>query len=238
MAGAAPVVDDLRAESDDLDALVGELSSAQWATATPAPGWTIAHQIAHLLWTDRVRPRARRFVRPMRRGDAQTRALALEGRGAVGSAVAVAVGQPDIPAPVAVGVHPRRPGSQCPVRQTVAVHVDKLLRSRPVTVEINRHRRTRTRMFGAVEPEPAQPATAIRADRPGARAVVAEETLRQPVVVTVEQHVVSHPVPIEVQQRVVGESITVDVDARDLWTTVDRPDGGRSVGFPQAVLHT
>ena len=23
-------------------------------TATPAPGWTIAHQIAHLLWTDRV----------------------------------------------------------------------------------------------------------------------------------------------------------------------------------------
>ena len=22
--------------------------------ATPAPGWTIAHQIAHLLWTDRV----------------------------------------------------------------------------------------------------------------------------------------------------------------------------------------
>ncbi|WP_370332327.1 TIGR03084 family metal-binding protein [Mycolicibacterium hippocampi] len=54
MAGAAPVVDDLRAESDDLDALVGELPSAQWATATPAPGWTIAHQIGHLLWTDRV----------------------------------------------------------------------------------------------------------------------------------------------------------------------------------------
>ena len=25
-----------------------------WAAATPAPGWTIAHQIAHLLWTDRV----------------------------------------------------------------------------------------------------------------------------------------------------------------------------------------
>ena len=25
-----------------------------WADATPAPGWTIAHQIAHLLWTDRV----------------------------------------------------------------------------------------------------------------------------------------------------------------------------------------
>ncbi len=26
----------------------------KWATDTPAAGWTIAHQIAHLLWTDRV----------------------------------------------------------------------------------------------------------------------------------------------------------------------------------------
>ena len=25
-----------------------------WANPTPAPRWTIAHQIAHLLWTDRV----------------------------------------------------------------------------------------------------------------------------------------------------------------------------------------
>ncbi|CAA0116226.1 putative protein [Mycolicibacterium vanbaalenii] len=54
MAGAAPVVDDLRAESDDLDTLVGDLEPARWGTDTPAPGWTIAHQIAHLLWTDRV----------------------------------------------------------------------------------------------------------------------------------------------------------------------------------------
>lgn len=54
MAGAAPMVADLRAESDDLDALVGELAPERWAVDTPAPGWTIAHQIAHLLWTDRV----------------------------------------------------------------------------------------------------------------------------------------------------------------------------------------
>ncbi len=54
MATAAPIVDDLRAESDYLDSLVADLSSDRWATATPAPGWTIAHQIAHLLWTDRV----------------------------------------------------------------------------------------------------------------------------------------------------------------------------------------
>ncbi|OBK77013.1 TIGR03084 family metal-binding protein [Mycobacterium sp. 1164985.4] len=54
MAGAAPVVAELRAESDDLDAIVAELPAARWAESTPAEGWTIAHQIAHLLWTDRV----------------------------------------------------------------------------------------------------------------------------------------------------------------------------------------
>jgi uncharacterized protein (TIGR03084 family) len=48
------MVDDLRAESDDLDALVADLTPDQWARETPASGWTIAHQIAHLLWTDRV----------------------------------------------------------------------------------------------------------------------------------------------------------------------------------------
>ena len=54
MAGADAVVADLRAESDELDALVANLPQERWRTETPAPGWTIAHQIAHLLWTDRV----------------------------------------------------------------------------------------------------------------------------------------------------------------------------------------
>ena len=54
MAAAAPMVADLRAESDDLDALVAPLPAHRWADPTPAPGWTIAHQIGHLLWTDRV----------------------------------------------------------------------------------------------------------------------------------------------------------------------------------------
>ena len=54
MADLAPVLSALVAEGDDLDALVGGLDKAGWATSTPAPGWTIAHQIAHLLWTDRV----------------------------------------------------------------------------------------------------------------------------------------------------------------------------------------
>lgn len=54
MAGPGPFVADLRAESDDLDALVAPLPPQRWAEPTPAPGWTIAHQIGHLLWTDRV----------------------------------------------------------------------------------------------------------------------------------------------------------------------------------------
>ena len=54
MATAAPIVDDLRAESDSLDGLVADLPAHRWADETPAPGWTIATQIAHLLWTDRV----------------------------------------------------------------------------------------------------------------------------------------------------------------------------------------
>ncbi|CAM02403.1 hypothetical protein SACE_3125 [Saccharopolyspora erythraea NRRL 2338] len=43
---------DLRAETAELDALVAGLDPAGWRRATPAPGWTIAHQIAHLAWTD------------------------------------------------------------------------------------------------------------------------------------------------------------------------------------------
>ncbi|WP_371482584.1 TIGR03084 family metal-binding protein [Kitasatospora sp. NBC_00315] len=43
---------DLRAENTELDALVARLDPADWARPTPAEGWTIAHQIAHLAWTD------------------------------------------------------------------------------------------------------------------------------------------------------------------------------------------
>jgi uncharacterized protein (TIGR03084 family) len=45
---------DLAAESAQLDALVAPLPAADWARATPAPGWSIGHQIAHLAWTDHV----------------------------------------------------------------------------------------------------------------------------------------------------------------------------------------
>ncbi len=39
---------DLIAEGDDVDSLVANLEPSQWTLPTPAPGWTIAHQVAHL----------------------------------------------------------------------------------------------------------------------------------------------------------------------------------------------
>lgn len=43
---------DLAAESDALRAVVAGLSEEQWRTPTPAEGWDVATQIAHLAWTD------------------------------------------------------------------------------------------------------------------------------------------------------------------------------------------
>jgi len=54
MAVLQQIVDDLRAESDELDALVAPLADVGWTAPTPAAGWTVAHQIGHLLWTDRA----------------------------------------------------------------------------------------------------------------------------------------------------------------------------------------
>ncbi|MER5935390.1 TIGR03084 family metal-binding protein [Streptomyces sp. NPDC002054] len=45
---------DLREEGRELDLLVAGLDEKAWSLPTPAPGWSIAHQIAHLAWTDRA----------------------------------------------------------------------------------------------------------------------------------------------------------------------------------------
>jgi uncharacterized protein (TIGR03084 family) len=50
----AGILTDLHDESADLDRMVAGLSDADFSRPTPSPGWTIAHQIAHLAWTDRV----------------------------------------------------------------------------------------------------------------------------------------------------------------------------------------
>ncbi|MER8042068.1 TIGR03084 family metal-binding protein [Streptomyces sp. NPDC094032] len=54
MSDPVTVLDDLSAESEEVDSLVRELSAERWAAPTPAAGWTVAHQIAHLAWTDRA----------------------------------------------------------------------------------------------------------------------------------------------------------------------------------------
>ncbi|MEI5099312.1 TIGR03084 family metal-binding protein [Streptomyces sp. PmtG] len=48
------VLDDLRDESEELDRMVGGLGDEGWALPSPAPGWSVAHQVAHLAWTDRA----------------------------------------------------------------------------------------------------------------------------------------------------------------------------------------
>ncbi|QUQ66856.1 TIGR03084 family metal-binding protein [Kutzneria sp. CA-103260] len=53
MTDIAALVADLVAESESADGLVAELAEDRWAAPTPAPGWTVAHQVAHLAWTDR-----------------------------------------------------------------------------------------------------------------------------------------------------------------------------------------
>lgn len=45
---------DLADEQQALDTIVATLDDAQWAVATPSPGWTVADQIGHLAYFDRA----------------------------------------------------------------------------------------------------------------------------------------------------------------------------------------
>lgn len=46
------VLDDLAAESVQLDGWVAGLTPDRWKVVTTPEGWTVAHQVAHLHWTD------------------------------------------------------------------------------------------------------------------------------------------------------------------------------------------
>ena len=48
------LLSDLTAEGDRLWATVSGLDADGWQTPTPAAGWTVATQVAHLLWTDEI----------------------------------------------------------------------------------------------------------------------------------------------------------------------------------------
>lgn len=60
------LLEDLRAEGDALRAVVTGLDDDAWATPTPAPGWSVAHQVAHLAWTDEQAVTAARTTDPER----------------------------------------------------------------------------------------------------------------------------------------------------------------------------
>jgi uncharacterized protein (TIGR03084 family) len=77
---------DLAAESAALDAVVAELEDAAWLTPTPAEGWTIAHQIAHLAWTDE------RALQAVREPERFAAALAGLDPGVVDDAAAAGIG--------------------------------------------------------------------------------------------------------------------------------------------------
>ncbi|MEY9940149.1 TIGR03084 family metal-binding protein [Streptacidiphilus sp. MAP5-3] len=85
MADPRPILADLDTESRRIDAVVAD-EKTDWATSTPAEGWTVAHQIAHLAWTDAkalvaVRTPeafAEERVRALQAGDAYVDACARE----------------------------------------------------------------------------------------------------------------------------------------------------------------
>ncbi|ALG10767.1 TIGR03084 family metal-binding protein [Kibdelosporangium phytohabitans] len=54
MTAPQTVISDLKADAEQLRTLLSGLDAAGWGTPTPAPGWTIAHQIAHLAATFRI----------------------------------------------------------------------------------------------------------------------------------------------------------------------------------------
>ncbi len=48
------VLRDLATEGDRLEGMVADLTEDAWRTPTPAAGWDVAAQVAHLAWTDEV----------------------------------------------------------------------------------------------------------------------------------------------------------------------------------------
>ncbi|MCR6483526.1 TIGR03084 family metal-binding protein [Amycolatopsis sp. OK19-0408] len=54
MTDTTGVIADLTAEAAEVDALVAGLTEAEWDTPTPAPGWSVRHQIGHLAFIFRI----------------------------------------------------------------------------------------------------------------------------------------------------------------------------------------
>src|SRR3954469_23253909 len=52
------VIDDLEAEHDQFETLLGGLSAADWTTPSAAAGWSVADVVLHLAQTEEVIPAA------------------------------------------------------------------------------------------------------------------------------------------------------------------------------------
>jgi enediyne biosynthesis protein E11 len=69
------VIGHLVAEGDSVDGMVAGLDAAGWSLPTPAPGWTVAHQVAHLSFVFRLaaaaaaRPEAFQAIAASAQGD-------------------------------------------------------------------------------------------------------------------------------------------------------------------------
>ncbi|MER7898984.1 TIGR03084 family metal-binding protein [Streptomyces sp. NPDC096046] len=85
MIPANDVLKDLAADIDDVVRLVEPLDDEAWSTPTPAPGWTIADQIAHLTFIFTL---ARNAAAAPERFKAMTAAAARDFNGAVNAALA------------------------------------------------------------------------------------------------------------------------------------------------------
>lgn len=85
------LLDDLTAEGDELDAVMSTMDETGWRTPTPAPGWTVAHQVAHLTWTDGVAVLAATDVEAF---SALLRKAVAEGRSPVDDAAADGAAKP------------------------------------------------------------------------------------------------------------------------------------------------
>ena len=72
MADRVELLTDLAAEGAALEAVAAGLEDSAWLMPTPAAGWTIAHTIAHLAWTDEQAELAARDPEGFRRAAAQT----------------------------------------------------------------------------------------------------------------------------------------------------------------------
>ncbi|GGW56131.1 hypothetical protein GCM10010503_36560 [Streptomyces lucensis JCM 4490] len=88
-AGDAGVLSALVAEGDELDVLVRSVDD--WSVPTPAPGWTVAHQIAHLAWAD---ANALSALRTPEAFGAELRRAETEGSGYADKAAAAGAAKP------------------------------------------------------------------------------------------------------------------------------------------------